>query len=244
MKKLIALVISLIICLSCAALAETQQEALASTMITNASGAMLDNIDKAIAAINGKAIQPSVPFSFNQTVGPRTAEAGYGMAVNGNGFEKLGGGVSQVATTLYNALIQLPDIAFTERHTFGEDFCAGYAVTGSEAILTDYANNYDLAFASPSAYTIQMQRSGNFIYCGVVSGTPAAAAPADPNLKEMEVVNCQSFVNLRASASSQSESLAQLPLGTKVEAKGAPSAGFIEVIYNGMTGFIGEDYLK
>ena len=103
----------LILALSCTAFAEG--ELLASTMVVNASGAMLDNIDRAAAALNGKTIQAGVPFSFNQIVGPRTQQAGYAMAVNGNGYDKMGGGVSQVATTLYNALI-MADMHVIERH--------------------------------------------------------------------------------------------------------------------------------
>ena len=245
MKKIFVLILTVVLCLSSVAFAEAQaqNEILSSTMISNATGAMLDNIDRAIAALNGKTIQPGILFSFNQTVGPRTAEAGYSVAANGNGYEKMGGGVSQVATTLYNSLAKLNDVAFTEKHTYGDLFCAGYAVTGSEAILTDYANGYDLMFASPSAYTIQMQRSGNYVYCGIVPSTDAATSTADPNAVMMEVVNCQNYVNLRASASSQSESLAQLPLGAKVQATGKTEAGFIEVIYEGKTGFVGESYL-
>ena len=246
MKKIFVLILTVVLCLSSAAFAEaqTQSEILSSTMIANATGAMLDNIDRAIAALNGKTIMPGVLFSFNQTVGPRTAEAGYAVAVNGNGYEKMGGGVSQVATTLYNSLAKLNDVAFTEKHTYGDLFCAGYAVTGSEAILTDYANGYDLMFASPSAYTIQMQRSGNYVYCSIVPSAAEPTATTDPNAVMMEVVNCQNYVNLRASASSKSESLAQLPLGAQVQATGKTEAGFIEVEYNGMKGFIGSNYLR
>lgn len=238
MKRIIALTLTFILALSCAAFAEG--ELLASTMVVNASDAMLGNIDCAVAALNGRTIQPGVPFSFNQTVGPRTHQVGYEVAVNGNGYDKLGGGVSQVATTLHNALIKASGVTFSQKHTYGDLFCAGYAMSGAEAILTDYENGYDLEFTSPNAYAISMWRSGNYLYCELKEPAPE---PTTEPLKKMKVVNCQSYVNLRAEATAKSESLAQLTLGTEVEATGNVSGGFVEVIYMGMQGFVAEDYL-
>ena len=57
------------------------------------------------------------------------------------------------------------------------------------------------------------------------------------------MTQCQSYVNLRAEATTKSESLAQLTLDTEVEATGNISGGFIEVIYMDMRGFVAEDYL-
>lgn len=52
-------------------------------------------------------LKPGEEFSFNQTVGPRTVEKGYQMAmiIEGDQFVPgLGGGVCQVSSTLYNAV--------------------------------------------------------------------------------------------------------------------------------------------
>ncbi len=46
-------------------------------------------------------------FSFNDIVGDRTSARGYKTAVNGRGVKAMGGGVAQVATTLYLALQKL-----------------------------------------------------------------------------------------------------------------------------------------
>lgn len=66
-----------------------------------------NNLPKAAAALNGTLIKPGETFSFNKVVGQRTAERGYmaGGAIGpGNVMiTQLGGGVSQVATTTYNA---------------------------------------------------------------------------------------------------------------------------------------------
>jgi vancomycin resistance protein YoaR len=65
------------------------------------------NLQLAVAAIDGTVIQPGKEFSFNRVVGPRTEERGYASApviVNGEYEEGVGGGVSQVATTVFNAV--------------------------------------------------------------------------------------------------------------------------------------------
>ena len=77
-------------------------------------------------------------------------------------------------------------------------------------------------------------------YCELKEPAPE---PTEAPMKKMKVVNCQSYVNLRAEATAKFESLAQLTLGTEVEATGNVFGGFIEVIYMGMKGFVAKDYL-
>ena len=57
----------------------------------------------------GKEIADGEIFSFNETVGERTKERGYEKAktiVGGKYVEDYGGGVCQVATTIFNALLK------------------------------------------------------------------------------------------------------------------------------------------
>ena len=77
-----------------------------------------ENITIAASLIDGATIQPYGEFSFNKTVGRRTATAGFRQAkiiVNGEYVLGVGGGVCQVSTTLYNAAIK-SGIAITEYH--------------------------------------------------------------------------------------------------------------------------------
>jgi len=65
------------------------------------------NIKLASQAIDAQLLKPREVFSFNNTVGPRTVEAGYQVAIVIEGTEfvpGLGGGVCQVSSTLYNAV--------------------------------------------------------------------------------------------------------------------------------------------
>ena len=68
-----------------------------------------ENITIAAELIDGATVQPYGEFSFNKTVGRRTAEAGFRQAkiiVNGEYVLGVGGGVCQVSTTLYNAALK------------------------------------------------------------------------------------------------------------------------------------------
>lgn len=70
------------------------------------SGYRNTNIGQATAKINGTVLLPGETFSMNKTVGERTTKNGFtdGYIINGGVLMKSsGGGVSQAATTLFNA---------------------------------------------------------------------------------------------------------------------------------------------
>ncbi len=96
-----------------------------------------DNIWLAANTISNKIVKPSWTFSFNDTVGERTWEAGYKMAgviINGKADVDYGGGVCQVSSTLYNAVL-LAGLTPTERtpHYFQSSYI-GY---GRDATVAD-----------------------------------------------------------------------------------------------------------
>ncbi|KAB2972574.1 hypothetical protein F8R89_11280 [Streptomyces sp. SS1-1] len=65
------------------------------------------NIGRAVELINGSVVMPGETWSFNRRVGERTPENGFvdGIMIYDDEFRKApGGGVSAVATTIYNAL--------------------------------------------------------------------------------------------------------------------------------------------
>lgn len=107
------------------------------------------NTNQAEAArrIDGVILEPGETFSFNDIVGERTAANGFvaGFVINGGVFrEELGGGVSQVATTAYNAAFfsGLDDVEH-HPHAFYID---RYPV-GREATI--YYGSLDLRFRNP-----------------------------------------------------------------------------------------------
>lgn len=107
-----------------------------------------NNIRLAVQAINGTKLSFGEEFSFNQIVGERSEERGFLPAKNGRGVEVVGGGVAQTATTLYLALMQRDDIAYSSIYTYNENFTGGYVDSGYDAIATDYKAGLDFAFDS------------------------------------------------------------------------------------------------
>ena len=84
---------------------------LLSTFSTNYSVGYRNRTTNLILAsnkINGTVIMPGETFSYNKVVGARTIAAGYKEApiyVNGKVEDGLGGGICQIASTLYNAAV-------------------------------------------------------------------------------------------------------------------------------------------
>ena len=89
-----------------------------STNFDSSQANRTENIRLAAKALDGKLLAPGERFSFNGSVGERTAEAGYkeALIIEGDIFTPgLGGGVCQVSSTLYNAVI-LANLEILERH--------------------------------------------------------------------------------------------------------------------------------
>lgn len=77
-----------------------------------------NNIRLAAKAIDNCLVHPGQVFSFNGRVGPRTTEEGYDEAniiLNNELIPGVGGGVCQVSTTLYNAVV-LAELDIVERY--------------------------------------------------------------------------------------------------------------------------------
>lgn len=78
------------------------------TYFPNSIQNRISNIQLAASRLDGVVLNPGEIFSYNQTVGERTTEAGFLLAAaysNGEVVEELGGGVCQVSSTLYCAVL-------------------------------------------------------------------------------------------------------------------------------------------
>lgn len=98
------------------------------------------NIRLASTKINGTILLPGEIFSFNDVVGPRTAEKGYKVAhayQNGKVINDIGGGICQVSTTLYNSVLKADLETVVRRNhmftvayvPFGQDAAVSYGST-------------------------------------------------------------------------------------------------------------------
>lgn len=89
-----------------------------STVYPYSSEERKSNIELCAKLIGGVALNPYEIFSFNSVVGERTEERGFKSAKvieKGKFVDGIGGGVCQVSSTLYNAVL-LAGLSVTERH--------------------------------------------------------------------------------------------------------------------------------
>jgi len=110
------------------------------------------NIRLMCEAVDGICLLPGEQLSLNDLVGERTEEKGFryaGAIVDGKIVDDVGGGICQLAGTLYNAVL-LSDLEVVERvrHTYPSD----YLPIGLDATLN--WNNKDLVIANNTEYPI------------------------------------------------------------------------------------------
>lgn len=100
--------------------------------------ARVTNIHRAADIMNNTVVEPGQVFSLNDTVGARTAERGFVKApvFYGEFTEDYGGGVSQIATTTYNAafwggyeiVFHQPHTIYYSRYPLGREATVNYPV--------------------------------------------------------------------------------------------------------------------
>lgn len=115
----------------------------------------LTNIGRAAKLINGSIVKPGQTWSLNKTVGERTEANGFvkGFIIKGDKFaEDLGGGVSQSATTTFNAVF-FAGLQDVEHHT--HSLYIGRYPAGREATVA--WPDKDLRWKNDSGHGVYMQ---------------------------------------------------------------------------------------
>ena len=100
------------------------------------------NIAHAAAALEGKMLAPGEAFSFNQTTGLRSYENGYLEApvfLNGKLVPDAGGGVCQVSSTLFGAVLRA-GLSVTDRSCHFAP--VAYVPIGQDATVADQAIDF------------------------------------------------------------------------------------------------------
>lgn len=143
--------------------------AYALTPLHGASANRIHNVERAASLINGTVLQRGAVFSFNDIVGPRSSANGFKREKNGVGVEVIGGGVSQVATTLDLALKEFDgNIHFLERHVYGKKFLGDYVKHGENAVRVEYSGAKNYAFTdNHQTIRISMFIEGMQLHCEV-----------------------------------------------------------------------------
>lgn len=123
-----------------------------STPLGGSGPGRVNNIKLAARLLDGRILFPNTVLSFNQVVGRRTEDRGFQPApeiVNQELIEGIGGGVCQVSSTLYNAVL-LSGLAIVERRNHSRPL--GYVPLGRDA--TVYDGVIDLQFKNPFPFPI------------------------------------------------------------------------------------------
>ena len=124
------------------------------------------NIRFGAEKINGTVLKPGEVFSTNDTLGKRTRKNGWktaGAYEGGEVVQQAGGGVCQLSSTLYNAVIYA-DLKIVERRN--HSMTVSYIDPGRDATINSVGNIIDFKFANNTssdiiivAYTV-----GNNLY--------------------------------------------------------------------------------
>lgn len=110
-----------------------------STSFKTSNSSRSANVRNGCELINGTTLYPGEEFSTYNTVAPFTSENGYHMAgsyLNGQVVDSLGGGICQVSTTLYNAVL-LSELEVTERHN--HSMIVSYVDPSADAAISESA---------------------------------------------------------------------------------------------------------
>lgn len=114
------------------------------------------NVQNGCELINGTTLYPGEEFSTYDAVAPFTQANGYYMAgsyLNGKVVDSLGGGICQVSTTLYNAVL-LAELDVTERHN--HSMIVSYVDPSADAAIAE-SSGKDFRFVNNLDYPIYIE---------------------------------------------------------------------------------------
>lgn len=116
------------------------------TNFKNSSSNRKFNVRKAAGLVNGTVLKPDAVFSANDTLGVRTLANGWKNApayIAGTHDDQPGGGVCQVSSTLYNAVVLSDlEIVFRRNHSMP----VAYVKKGRDATINSIGNVIDFQF--------------------------------------------------------------------------------------------------
>ena len=115
------------------------------------------NLRLACQKLDNKVVLAGDTFSYNQTLGERTVAAGYKNAKvyeNGEVVDGIGGGICQISSTLYNAVL-IANMKVTERRN--HQFVTSYLPAGRDATVV-YGLT-DFKFKNTRTYAVKLKAS-------------------------------------------------------------------------------------
>lgn len=140
---------------------EIGTEAFPDLLVTFSTNYVASNVNRttnlrlAAQKINGTVLLPNEEFSYNKVVGERTIQAGYKEAAvysNGEVVNGLGGGICQISSTLYNAVV-MANLQVTERRN--HQFVTSYLPAGKDATVV--WGSQDFKFVNTRSYPVRIE---------------------------------------------------------------------------------------
>lgn len=130
-----------------------------STSFASSDANRAANVVLATQKINGVVLQSGQRFSYNDIVGPRTEATGFKMAhvyVGEDVVDGIGGGICQVSSTLYNAVL-LADLKIVYRTN--HSMPVGYVPLGRDATVN--YGTIDFIFENNKKYPVRIVATAN-----------------------------------------------------------------------------------
>ena len=134
-----------------------------STKYASSASGRKANIANGSKKINGSVIYPGEEFSVYQTVAPFNADNGYKLAgayENGTTVDAYGGGICQVSTTLYNAVIRA-ELEVTERS--GHSMIVNYVDPSADAAIAGEYKDFKFKNSTDAPIYIESYANGTTI---------------------------------------------------------------------------------
>jgi len=125
------------------------------TSFAGSSGNRAGNIKNGAAKLENHVVYPGEEFSFLSLMAPFSAANGYYMAgtyVNGRNVDGMGGGICQVSSTLYNAVLRA-ELTVTQRSN--HMMTVGYVPLGADATIA--TPNVDFRFVNDMASPVLIE---------------------------------------------------------------------------------------
>lgn len=174
------------------------------------------NVENGANLINGAVLYPGDTFSVYEAVSPFDAEHGYELAgsyENGTTVETYGGGICQVSTTLYNAVIRA-ELEVAER--FNHSMIVNYVDPSADAAIAGTYKDLKFTNNTDAPVYIEGYTEGRVIYFNIFG---QETRPANREI---------SFV---------SETLSTTNPGTQYQASSGHAIGYISQKQSSHTGY-------
>lgn len=178
------------------------------------------NLRLSAAKINGVVLMPGEEFSYNKTLGQRTAAAGYKPAaayVSGKVVNEYGGGICQTSSTLYNTVL-LANLEVTSRSN--HCYVSSYVPISRDATVS--WGTLDFKFKNNRKYPIKIRA---YASNGVVKVDILGVKQDD----DYEVVI-------------ESKAISSIKYSTQYEEDASLEEGKEKITQSGVNGSIGEAY--